>query len=206
MQLKINRKLNFILLIYTVLLLGVIIFLVVNRDIWDNNRMTIIVTLIVASTLFLVMFKYYEANYDKKIINKMTSNGNIALARIEKGTFNRIIKDSNNRKYTIWDLNVTLYDQNNEVHKMTFSEKFASTQTSIPNGFIYVTYDTDKPEAVFIIPNMLLGAFENIPPIIQNYEKTVKDIRYLNVYFTKGIVLETFKESLRKKQEEKNNG
>ena len=147
-----------------------------------------------------------EANYDKKIINKMTSNGNIALARIEKGTFNRIIKDSNNRKYTIWDLNVTLYDQNNEVHKMTFSEKFASTQTSIPNGFIYVTYDTDKPEAVFIIPNMLLGAFENVPSIIQNYEKTVKDIRYLNVYFTKGIVLETFKESLRKKQEEKNNG
>ena len=89
---------------------------------------------------------------------------------------------------------------------MTFSEKFASTQTSIPNGFIYVTYDTDKPEAVFIIPNMLLGAFENVPSIIQNYEKTVKDIRYLNVYFTKGIVLETFKESLRKKQEEKNNG
>ena len=49
---------------------------------------------------------------------------------------------------------------------------------------------------------MLVGAYESNKDLILNYEKNIKNMKYLNVYYNQGLVVETFKEFLEKKKAE----
>ena len=204
MQLKINRRCNIIITTFIVIILAGIVGLVLTQDLWQNNRVMVIALFAVVSTVFLVCFKYYEMNADRKIISRMVANGDIALAEIKGATFERIIKDSNNRKYPVWKLEIVYYDRDNNKHTATMYEKFDASQTKVPHGNVYITNDESRPDYKFIIPNILLQIYEGAEDMIAGYESHIKDIRYLNVYYRKGIVIETFKKSLNKARELEN--
>lgn len=201
MQLKLNRRYNIIILSFIALVTLAIIYLITHNDAWSNRRVEVIILFVVITTVFLVWFKYYENNCDKNMINKMVKEGHIALAYIRDGKFERIIKDSNNHKYPVWRMVVDIYDRDLVKHEVVMYDKFNTSQTKMPKGWVYVTYDPDKPERVFTIPNILLGAYEGSEEMIDKYEANVKDIRYLNVYYQRGIIIETFKKSMNKARE-----
>ncbi len=201
MQLKINRRCNIIITAFIVMILAGIVGLVLTQDMWQDNRVLVIAIFACISTVFLICFKYYEVNADRKIISRMVANGDIALAEIKGAKFERIIKDSNNHKYPIWKLDIVYYDRDNNKHSGEMYEKFDASQTKVPHGYVYITSDENRPDYKFIIPNMLLQIYDGAEDMIKKYESSVKDIRYLNAYYHKGIVVETFKKSLNKARE-----
>lgn len=201
MQLKLNRRFNIIAISLIIIELIAIVYLFLNAATWQDHRILVIVVFVIVTTLLLMGFKYYELNADKNMINKMVANGDIALAEIKKGTIERVIKDSSNRKYPVWNLEIDLYDRDLNKHSMTMLDKFNVEQTNIPHGFIYVTYDPNSPEKMFVIPNLLLQIYDGAEDMINKYEKNIKNVKYLNVYYQRGIVMETFKKSLNKAKE-----
>ena len=200
MQLKIYKRLNLIIITYLIILILFLFIMFKNPALWEKNKFLIIGLLVIFSTIFIFTFRYYESNADKKIINKMVFEGKIALARIDGGNFNRFIKDTKGIKYPIWDLDVTIYNTDGATKKLKMLDKFSSIQTRIPTGFVYITYD-ETSENSFIVPNLLLGAFDNSTELVKKYEKNIKQIKYLNVYYHKGIVIETYKDTIRKEKE-----
>ena len=68
----------------------------------------------------------------------------------------------------------------------------------VPSGTVYITYNPDKPEQIFIIQNVIISHIPALAPIVQAYEKNKKiSIKYLNVYYRDGLIVETYKESLK---------
>ncbi len=201
MQLKLNRRYNIIILGFLAVLLLAIIYLTINNASWSNRRVEVIILIIVISTLFLIWFKWYENNCDKHIINKMVKEGHVALAYIKDGKFERIIKDSNNRKYPVWRMVVDVYDKDLNKKELVMYDKFNTSQTKMPKGYIYVTYDPNDEERMFVVPNMLLGTYDGAEELVTKYEHNIADIRYLNAYFMQGMVIETYKKSLNKAKE-----
>ncbi len=112
-------------------------------------------------------------------------------------------KDAVLKRYVIWKLDITYYDENYVGHKETIYEQFAPLQESVPQGNIYITYDPERPDYKFIIPNMLVGAFDTNKDLILGYEKNFKNMKYLNVYYNHGLIVETFAESLNTKKPKK---
>ena len=201
MQLKINRRCNIIITTLVVMIIIAVIGLVLTQELWKDDRVLVIAVFAVVTTILLIAFKYYEVNADRKIINKMVEDGQIALAEIKGAKFERIIKDSNNHKYPVWKLDIVYYDRDNNKHSGEMFEKFDAEQTKVPHGFVYITNDESRPDYKFIIPNILLMIYDGAEDMVTNYEAHVKDIRYLNAYYRKGIVVETFKKSLNKARE-----
>ena len=78
----------------------------------------------------------------------------------------------------------------------TIIEKFSTHQTSIPSGHVYVTYQEDKPEDSLIIPNVIIGSIPEYKPLVDEYEKKIKP-KYLNAYINKGLILQTYKDSIK---------
>ena len=201
MQLKLHRRCTIMISIFLVILIIAVAYLTMNADAWRDRFLEVMIIIVAVSTVFLVFFKYYENNADKNIINKMVREDRYALAKIKDGKFERIIKDSNNHKYTVWKLDLEVYDQDLNTHEMAIYEKFDASQTKIPRGNVYVTYDEEKPDHMFLVPNILLNISPNASDIVNKYEAKVKDIKYLNVYYQKGIIVETFKKSMNKARE-----
>lgn len=202
MRLKLIKKFNIAYIIYSIIMAIALLLCLFKMEEIKSFVVYVFIGIVVFSLIFISIYHYLEVNVDRKIITKMVQEGNMALARIESGVFEKIHKDAALKKYVIWKLSVTIYDKNLEVHKMEIYDQFAPQQESIPQGNVYVTYDPNKPDCIFIIPNMLVGAFESNKDLILNYEKKIKNIKYLNVYYNHGLVVETFKESMKKKQEE----
>jgi len=199
MRLKLLKKYNTIFAIYSILMiLGLVLSIVFSKKL-GSNFIFVIIGLVLISIIFTWIIHYNELNEDKKIINEMVFNGEMALAHIESGKVEKIHKDSALKKYVIWKLDLTVYDHDNNKHRITTYEMCNPTVRSIPNGNIYVTYDPNNLEKMFVVPNMLVGAYEGNKDLILNYEKHVKNIKYLNVYYKEGIVIETFQQSMEKK-------
>ena len=201
MQLKLNKRLNLIILCFIILIGIIISYLLLNPSIWATQKFIVIVIFVCLSTFFLIWFKYYEKTIDQNLINNMVANGNISLVRLESSSFNRVIKDSNNIKYMIWNLNLTVFDMDGNQAKLNMCDKFDMDQKQITPGYFYITNDKNNPGRNFVIPNLLLGAFEPSRNIVACYEKQIKHIKYLNVYFKKGIIIETFQNSLQKEKQ-----
>jgi len=200
MRMKLIKKCNTIYLIYTAILALVLVFCLLNKQTFKSYFGYIFIGLVAFSFIFMTIFHTYENNCDKKIINKMVLEGKMALARIDHAQFEKFHKDSALKRFVIWKLDITYYDNNYKEHKETIFEQFAPLQESVPQGNIYITYDENEPDCKFIVPNLLVGAYDSNKDLILNYEKKFKNIKYLNVYYNRGLVVETFAESLKKKK------
>ena len=198
MQLKLYKRSTLILLAGILFIVGASVVLYMNRELWADHREMVYLPAIIIVFIFSAFIVWYDTNVDKRIIEKMTANGKIALARINGGTFVRFIRNARMQQQVLWQLDLTVYDQDMNEIKTTAIEKFSSHQTSIPEGNVYVTWDPAKPDHVFVIPNILLSAYPALKDIVEKYEKNKKiKISYLNSYYDKGMILRTFRDTIK---------
>jgi len=150
----------------------------------------------VGVVLFLA-FKWFENSWDKRVITKMALAGRVALMEIVSGEKIAPVRDSSFRSYWIWRFRGILYDGGHVRHEKTFTEKMAASFDSVPQGFVYVTWEPAKPSQIFIIPTALIAGIPQLRPVAESYEndKNIK-LRYLEAIYRGGIEIRTFREAL----------
>ena len=198
MQLKIYQRLNQILIGIMVVTIVSLTIIILNFTKFDATlKITTIVVFFSFTLISFFAFKMLEHNWDKYLIQKMILKGQVALAEIISASPLYPIKDSSAHFYEIWQIEVIVRDLELETHKITLYEKVNADIKRIPTGYVYVTYDPDKPNRLFIIPNGTIGRFTNLAPLINFYETSKLNIKYLDVIDDQGLVIRTFKESIK---------
>lgn len=195
MQLKYYKRSTLLIGIITVASIVTMVVLLLNRQLWQDNRFTIfgIYTLAIFAATFL--YADYDLNVARRAVMKKVRQGNIALARINSGKTEKMIRDARFRSYILWDLDLTVIDQDMKSIHTHCIEKFSMEQKSIPSGHVYVTYDPARPEEILILPNILLQQLPEYQPLVEAYEAKVKT-SYLNCYYNHGLILKTFRDTM----------
>lgn len=196
MQDKLYKRSTILLGFILIIDLLAILWLFLNRDYWAAYGFKIIVFFVLGIFLLTIIYTYIDINQDRNIIKKMVRNGDIALCKINKGTFYRVIKNAKLKNNTLWKLEIDVFDQDMNSFKTEIIEKFSPTQTSIPSGYCFITYNPKKPKNILVIPNIIISSIQEFAPLVKEYEDKFKP-KYLNVYYNKGIVIETFKDSIK---------
>ncbi len=204
MQLRLYKKSTLILFFVILATLASTIILLSTRSKWGDNALLILILYFVWISGLSMAFTYYDTQTDKNVVKKMVSSGQVALAFAREGRFVRYIRDAKLNKYILWEIDITLYDQNMQAQNTTMIEKFNITQTSIPSGHFYVTYDPEKPEDILLIPNVLISSISAYQPLAMEYERVVKP-RYLNSFYRYGNCLQTYEQSLKEQREMEEN-
>ena len=195
MQLKLYKRSSLLLGIVILLQLGGIILLLTNREKWLPYKIPVILAFVLFLFLINGIFSYYDLNADKNLIRKAVSNGDVALAKVKEGSFVRFGRDARLKNHVFWKLDVEIYDNDMKKHDAQIIEKFSLHQTSIPKGFVYVTYEEGKKDDSLIIPNMIIASIPEYKVLTDDYEKALKPI-YLNAYINDGLILENYQDSL----------
>ena len=198
MQLKLYKRSTFLLSIIVVIEIAAIVLLLKTRQSWQNNALMVILGFVVFMFLLTICYSYYDLNADKRFIRKAVSNGDVALAKIKDGSFVRFARDARFKNHVFWKLNVEIYDNDMNKFDAQIIEKFSLHQTSIPKGYVYVTYVEGKKDDCLIIPNVIIASISEYKVLTDAYEKALKP-KYLNAYINDGLLLETYQESLNRK-------
>ena len=201
MQLRIYHGLNAILLgiIAAVVIAGGIIM--AKYPTLENKTLVLIIYFAITILVYFI-FKMIETNYDKRMIQKMVMKGDIALANIKGAKAIKHIKDTSGKHYHLWEIEVEYFDQQFKKHKYTLIDKLNVNVREIPNGTVYITHNEEKPNQKFLVQNVMIGHIPSLQPIIAAYEKNkIIPIKYLNVYYKDGIVVETYETSMKNKAE-----
>jgi len=197
MQLRIAKLLNKLLAVVGLLILigGGIMFYSVR--LYPDLRIFFIGIFVVVSIILMTIYRWFEARWDKRVITRMAQDGKIALVNISGAKRIMPMRDTGFVSYWLYEFQSELYDNEcNKIEKV-FYEKMNRETNEIPSGSVYVTYDETKPGQVFIIPNVMISHMPHLAPIVKQYEedKTIR-IKYLDVYYNKGIVIKNFKETV----------
>ncbi len=207
MQLKIYQRLNQLLLLLLGSLVLFVLIIVFNYNKLQDHKMLIFILFMLYSLGAYFFFKMLEVNWDKQLIQKMTAKGQVALANIRSAKPYLAIKDSSGKRYVLWEITADVYDSKLNRTSCTFYEKINRELQSIPLGSVFITEDPARPNRHFIIPNLLISHNQTLIPLVSQYEQAkALNIKYLNVYYKDGIVLETFKESLKKQNSSEKEG
>ena len=196
MQLKLYKRSTLFLTIVIIIDLLCIFLLLNFKEQLGISKTTSIVLFVLFALVLLMSYAHYDLNADKNIIRKRVSNGDVALAKIKDGTFVRFARDARLRNHVYWKLDVEIYDNDMKKHDATIIEKFSTHQTSIPKGYVYVTYVEGKPEDSLIIPNAIISSIIEYKPLVEDYEKALKP-KYLNAYINDGLILQTYQDSIK---------
>ena len=200
MQLKLYKRSTLILTFVFFIEIAAIAALLFSKEQWQPYKIPVIIAFVVCMFLLTSIYTYYDLNQDKKLIRKAVSNGDVALAQIKDGSFVRFARDAKLKNHVFWKLDVTIYDNDMKKHDTSIIEKFSLHQTSIPKGYVYVTYLEGKEDESLIIPNMIIASIPEYKVLTDDYEKALKP-KYLNAYINEGLILQTYEESLKAKQE-----
>ena len=201
MQLKIYKRSTILLGLVVLIDIISIVSLIMTRDKWADNKLPTIIAFVLFLFLLSTIYSYYDLNADKNMIKKAVANGDVALAKIKDGTFVRFGRDARLKNHVYWKLNVDLFDNDMKKFETTIIEKFSTHQTSIPKGFVYVTYVEGKEEDCLIIPNIIIQSIPEYKVLTDDYEKALKP-KYLNAYIKDGLILQTYEDSLKAQKEE----
>ncbi len=198
MQLKIYGKCTIVLFVLILSVIGAGALLMFNFDAVADYRFLALGGFVLYAAVCFFGFKTYEKNVDKRLIQKMVLKGDIALANIKKAAPFRVIRDTSGKNYVLWEIDIEFYDKEFNAYEMTIIEKFNAMHPAIPNGTVYITHNPEKPEQKFIIQNVMISHVPSLAPIVQAYENNKKiSIKYLNVYYKDGLIVETYKESIK---------
>ncbi|MBR0420539.1 MAG: hypothetical protein IJI66_15355 [Erysipelotrichaceae bacterium] len=201
MQLKIYKRSTILLGLVVLIDIISIVSLIMTRDKWAGNKLPTIIAFVLFLFLLSTIYSYYDLNADKNMIKKAVANGDVALAKIKDGTFVRFGRDARLKNHVYWKLNVDLFDNDMKKFETTIIEKFSTHQTSIPKGFVYVTYVEGKEEDCLIIPNIIIQSIPEYKVLTDDYEKALKP-KYLNAFIKDGLILQTYENSLKALKEE----
>lgn len=199
MQNRLYKRSTIFLGLIVVIDIVAIIWLFLNREIWVNYGFQTILGFAAVVFVLTIIYSYFDLNQDHMIVKRMVKKGDIALVKIKNGTFYRVIRDARFRNKVLWKLEVELYDQDMNIINTEIIEKFSPTQTSIPSGNCFVVYNPKKPKNILIVPNVIISSIQVFAPLVEEYEKKFKP-SYLNVYYNKGLVIKTYKESMKEQK------
>ena len=198
MQLKIYKRSSILLAAVLLIDLAAVIALIQNRAAWNDNALTTILLFGLFIFVLAAIYAYYDLNADRNLIRKRVANGDVALAKINNGTFVRFARDARWKNHVYWKLNVEIFDNDMKKIDAVIIEKFSLHQTSIPKGYVYVTYIEGKEDDSLIIPNVIISSIPEYKPLVDDYEKAIKP-KYLNAYINDGLILETYEKSINAK-------
>ncbi len=198
MQLKLYKRSTFLLSLIVLIEVGSIVYMLTHPEIFKGRVLAIIFGFVALMFVLTAVYTAIDLNMDKNLIRKRVSNGDVALAKIKDGTFVRFARDARFKNHVFWKLNVDVYDNDMNKHETTIIEKFSPHQTSIPKGYVYVTYVEGQEEDCLIIPNVIISSIPEYKPLVDDYEKALKP-KYLNAYINDGLILESYSDSLAKK-------
>ena len=198
MQLKLYKRSAFLLSLIVLIEVGSIVYMLTHPEIFKGRVLAIIFGFVALMFVLTAVYTAIDLNMDKNLIRKRVSNGDVALAKIKDGTFVRFARDARFKNHVFWKLNVDVYDNDMNKHETTIIEKFSPHQTSIPKGYVYVTYVEGQEEDCLIIPNVIISSIPEYKPLVDDYEKALKP-KYLNAYINDGLILESYSDSLAKK-------
>ena len=200
MQLKLYKKSTILLSIVVIADIVSIIALIVFRDRWAANKFVTIMAFVLFIFVLSTAYSYYDLNADRNLIKKAVSNGDVALAKINSGTFVRFGRDAKLKNHVYWKLDAEIFDNDMKKIDATIIEKFSTHQTKIPKGYVYVTYVEGKKDDCLIIPNVIIASIPEYKVLVDDYEKSLKP-KYLNAYINNGLILETYEDSLKAQKE-----
>ena len=198
MQLKLYKRSTFLLSLIVLIEVGSIVYMLTHPEIFKGRALAIIFGFVALMFVLTAVYTAIDLNMDKNLIRKRVSNGDVALAKIKDGIFVRFARDARFKNHVFWKLNVDVYDNDMNKHETTIIEKFSPHQTSIPKGYVYVTYVEGQEEDSLIIPNVIISSIPEYKPLVDDYEKALKP-KYLNAYINDGLILESYSDSLAKK-------
>ena len=198
MQLKLYKRSTFLLSLIVLIEVGSIVYMLTHPEIFKGRALAIIFGFVALMFVLTAVYTAIDLNMDKNLIRKRVSNGDVALAKIKDGTFVRFARDARFKNHVFWKLNVDVYDNDMNKHETTIIEKFSPHQTSIPKGYVYVTYVEGQEEDCLIIPNVIISSIPEYKPLVDDYEKALKP-KYLNAYINDGLILENYSDSSSKK-------
>ena len=198
MQLKLYKRSTFLLSLIVLIEVGSIVYMLTHPEIFKGRALAIIFGFVALMFVLTAVYTAIDLNMDKNLIRKRVSNGDVALAKIKDGTFVRFARDARFKNHVFWKLNVDVYDNDMNKHETTIIEKFSPHQTSIPKGYVYVTYVEGQEEDCLIIPNVIISSIPEYKPLVDDYERALKP-KYLNAYINDGLILESYSDSLAKK-------
>ena len=196
MQLKLYKRSTLFLTIVIIADLAAIAALILFKDKWIDNKVMTIAAFVLFVFALSVIYSYYDLNADRNLIRKAVSNGDVALAKINNGTFVRFGRDARLKNHVYWKLDVEIFDNDMKKIDATIIEKFSTHQTQIPKGYVYVTYVEGKENDSLIIPNVIIASIPEYKVLVDEYEKSLKP-KYLNVYINDGLILQTFEETMK---------
>ena len=196
MQLKLYKRSTLFLTLVVLVDIASIVALIVFKDKWISNKIPTIIAFVLLVFVLSTVYSYYDLNADKIMIRKAVSNGDVALAKINNGTFVRFGRDAKLKNHVYWKLDAEIFDNDMKKFDATIIEKFSTHQTQIPKGYVYVTYVEGKENDCLIIPNVIIASIPEYKVLVDDYEKAIKP-KYLNAYINDGLILETFEETMR---------
>ncbi len=196
MQLKLYKRSTLFLTLVVLVDIASIVALIVFKDKWISNKIPTIIAFVLLVFVLSTVYSYYDLNADKIMIRKAVSNGDVALAKINNGTFVRFGRDAKLKNHVYWKLDAEIFDNDMKKFDATIIEKFSTHQTQIPKGYVYVTYVEGKENDCLIIPNVIIASIPEYKVLVDDYEKAIKP-KYLNAYINDGLILETFEETMK---------
>ncbi len=203
MQLKLYRYLTWGSLVMAIVLLGGAGYIIFNHNTFTNFGFTLGIYVVIALVITLI-YKFLEKNIDKLILQKKVFNGDIVLANIKSSKYITAFRDSGLKTYILVQMEVTYFDSNLESHPATIIEKMNKDCVDIPHGNVYMTYDEKNPDNGLLVPNFLISRVPELMPIVQKYEEAKSlNIKYLDVHYNDGIVVQTMKEALKEEERRK---
>ncbi len=117
MQLKYYKRSTALIGAIAVAAVVILVILLLNRGMWEDN--SVLVFGIYIAAVFLATFIYadYDLNVARRAVMKKVREGHIALAKINGGKTEQMIRDSRFRNYMLWDLDLTVIDNDlNTIH------------------------------------------------------------------------------------------
>ncbi len=206
MQLKLYRYLTWGSLVMAIVLLGGAAYILFNHSLFTSMSKALTIYAVIAIVITLI-YKFLENNIDKIMLQKKVFKGEVVLANIKSSKYLSAFRDSGFRTYLLMQFEVTYYDENMQPHPATIIEKMNKDCTNIPLGSVYMTYDKKNPDNGMFVQNILISRVPELMPLVQKYESTKSiNIKYLDVHYDTGLVIQTFKDAMdqNKKQQKEN--
>ncbi len=197
MQLRVAKVLNQILMIIFVVIVtlaAALLFLLLKMP---DLKWVFLGSFILLGIALFTVYRWLEQSWDKRVITRMAQAGQVALVNIKSAERIQPMRESNFIRYWLYEFKGDLYDQQGNCIEKTFHEKMNDATDTVPCGSVFVTYDEKKPDQVFIIPNDIISRIPTLAPIAAAYENNKRiGVKYLDVYYDKGINIRTFREAV----------
>ena len=197
MQLRVAKVLNQILMIIFVVIVALaaaLFFLLLNMP---ELKWVFLGSFILLGIALFTVYRWLEQSWDKRVITRMAQAGQVALVNIKSAERIQPMRESNFIRYWLYEFKGELFDQQGNSIEKTFYEKMNDLTDNVPYGSVFVTYDEKKPDQVFIIPNDIVSRIPSLAPVAAAYENNKRiGVKYLDVYYDKGINIRTFRDAV----------